>query len=589
MKYYISSAMIFSFLITIVSAQQITVDGTPGQLGLLIDNSNGGNGIFVDSSADNGITLLNPANFGLQINNAGLHGINVSDPMFNGLLVANAGLDGIAVSNPQGNGLVINNSVNDGIRILNSQNSGVFIQSASTGLVIDGPTGTGVIISDALDNGITIFTPAQLGLQINNAGLHGINISDPTFIGVLSSNAGTDGMLINNSGEDGLEITGSGADGIRVLNAGSHAGYFSNANTSSASALYIKSGNDSNMDLEISGHARITSKGGYYFHLDDNNNSSDPFDIINSIDESVFTIFESGNATIKNQLKIENSTGDAIQISSPGNDAIDVSAGHNGIHVHDVTNRAGYFHNAPTSNVATVFITHGDDSKTDLGFGGHARITSNGDLDLTLDANNNDDNILIVRQSDGTPILLVYESPMECVSRGKLSAWGDINGLSDANIVGMLSKGSGSFKIDHPLDPTNKYLYHSFVESPDMMNVYNGNVLTNENGIATVTLPDYFCSLNRDFRYQLTTIGSFSPVMIKEEITDNKFVIASRDAHVKISWQVTGIRQDPFANQNRIQVEVEKDDEHKGTYLHPEAWGHKNLKTPQESASLSVQ
>ena len=48
------------------------------------------------------------------------------------------------------------------------------------------------------------------------------------------------------------------------------------------------------------------------------------------------------------------------------------------------------------------------------------------------------------------------------------------------NVTGNLTKGSGWFKIDHPLDPENKYLSHSFVESPDMMDVYNGNVITDK-------------------------------------------------------------------------------------------------------------
>jgi hypothetical protein len=90
----------------------------------------------------------------------------------------------------------------------------------------------------------------------------------------------------------------------------------------------------------------------------------------------------------------------------------------------------------------------------------------------------------------------------------------DVNGNANFNenvsIGGSLSKGSGSFRIDHPLDPANKYLYHSFVESPDMMNVYNGNVVTDKNGRATVALPDYFEALNRDFRYQLTVVGQFA-------------------------------------------------------------------------------
>src|SRR5205085_9417133 len=72
------------------------------------------------------------------------------------------------------------------------------------------------------------------------------------------------------------------------------------------------------------------------------------------------------------------------------------------------------------------------------------------------------------------------------------------------HVTGNLSKGSGSFQIDDPLDPANKYLYHSFVESPDMMDIYNGNVTTDANGEATVTMPAWFQTLNRDFRYQLT-------------------------------------------------------------------------------------
>jgi hypothetical protein len=40
-----------------------------------------------------------------------------------------------------------------------------------------------------------------------------------------------------------------------------------------------------------------------------------------------------------------------------------------------------------------------------------------------------------------------------------------------------------------------------------MMNIYNGNIITDQNGLAVVELPDYFESLNRDFRYQLTVAG----------------------------------------------------------------------------------
>ena len=74
------------------------------------------------------------------------------------------------------------------------------------------------------------------------------------------------------------------------------------------------------------------------------------------------------------------------------------------------------------------------------------------------------------------------------------------------SVTGALSKGSGTFKIDHPLDPTNKFLYHSFVESPDMKNIYDGVVVLDGSGEATIELPSYFEALNKDFRYQLTCV-----------------------------------------------------------------------------------
>jgi hypothetical protein len=140
-------------------------------------------------------------------------------------------------------------------------------------------------------------------------------------------------------------------------------------------------------------------------------------------------------------------------------------------------------------------------------------------------------------------------------------------------ITGNLSKGGGSFKIDHPLDPANKYLYHSFVESPDMMNVYNGNVVTNQRGVATVTLPDYFEALNQDFRYQLTVIGQFAQAIVAKKIGHNRFVIRTSKPNVEVSWQVTGIRHDAYADAHRIQVEVEKPPQEQGRYLHPELFG----------------
>jgi hypothetical protein len=145
--------------------------------------------------------------------------------------------------------------------------------------------------------------------------------------------------------------------------------------------------------------------------------------------------------------------------------------------------------------------------------------------------------------------------------------------LGNVDVDGTLSKAAGSFKIDHPLDPANKYLYHSFVESPDMKNIYDGTVTTDASGTATVTLPDWFEALNRDFRYQLTVIGQFAQAIVAGEMANHRFHIRTDKPNVKVSWQVTGTRQDAYANAHRIPVEEMKSGKERGMYLHPELFG----------------
>lgn len=145
--------------------------------------------------------------------------------------------------------------------------------------------------------------------------------------------------------------------------------------------------------------------------------------------------------------------------------------------------------------------------------------------------------------------------------------------FGDLETSGFLTKAGGTFKIDHPLDPANKYLYHSFVESPDMMNVYNGNATTDANGMAIISLPSYFEAENIDFKYQLTCIGQFAQAIVKEEVANNQFTVQTDKPNVKVSWQVTGVRNDKWAQSRRVVPEVEKKGAEKGRYLHPELFG----------------
>jgi hypothetical protein len=135
------------------------------------------------------------------------------------------------------------------------------------------------------------------------------------------------------------------------------------------------------------------------------------------------------------------------------------------------------------------------------------------------------------------------------------------------------------FRIDHPFDPANQYLSHAAIESPEAINLYCGNVTTNSNGDATVELPSYFSSINRDFRYQLTVIGQFAQAIVANEIKNGRFTIMTDKPNVKVSWQVTGIRNDAWAKAHPIQVEQLKPEDERGTYQHPELFNQPEEKS----------
>jgi hypothetical protein len=122
--------------------------------------------------------------------------------------------------------------------------------------------------------------------------------------------------------------------------------------------------------------------------------------------------------------------------------------------------------------------------------------------------------------------------------------------------VGTISKASGSFTIDHPLDPMNKILNHYFVESPEMVNIYRGEVVLDAEGRALVYLPDYFDELNRTPMVHLTGVGSAN-FFVAEEVRGNHFTIGG-DPGMKVYWIVTGDRKDPSAEITRIIMPVEQ-------------------------------
>ena len=152
----------------------------------------------------------------------------------------------------------------------------------------------------------------------------------------------------------------------------------------------------------------------------------------------------------------------------------------------------------------------------------------------------------------------------------KFQTWND----GDTWVIGNFNvTGTKNFILDHPLDPTNKNLVHNAVESPNHVTYYHGTVVLGAGGTAKVRLPDYFEALNTDFHYQLTCVGGFAQVYIADEISDNQFSIAGGTPGLKVSWQVTATRNDPWVRDHPYKAEIEKKPEHKGKYIYPEGYG----------------
>ena len=220
---------------------------------------------------------------------------------------------------------------------------------------------------------------------------------------------------------------------------------------------------------------------------------------------------------------------------------------------------------------------------------GEAAHFHNGPITFPPQATGNANNCVFISNNHPTGRALVVENFFGSGTNGQGLAL-QVNGPSEFNFPVLANNGltvqSGqlcaqnvcaavkNFHIDHPLDPQNQYLYHSCVESDERKNVYDGVSTLDARGEAVVELPDWFEALNRDFRYQLTAIGAPAPnLYVAREVRDGSFAIAGGKPGMKVSWQVTGVRQDAYALANPLEVEVEKPESERGLYLYPEVFG----------------
>jgi hypothetical protein len=490
-------------------------------------------GLYVQTARAEGVRVYTAAREGVAVHKAGIHGFDVFSATQDGLHVEEAGGHGVHVGEA-GSGVHVG-SAQIGVSVGSARDGVVVGHSEDAGLEIIGSDGDGVVVHDATDSGLLV-SEADTGVRVMSARDDGVRVESADDDGVSVESADGDGVSVATADGNGVHVGTAGLDGLRVdsarngvwIRSASRAGL--EVTSSDQTGLHLGSIGNSGIQVDDAGWegVRVISAGQAGFRV-----------------QSAGTVGVNVESAGFNGLSVDSAGNYGVLVREAGiygvgvisatRDALHVNwAGRDGLHV-ESTSREG-LHIASAGNYGIYVTSTGDDG---------------------------------LRVSDARGDGVHVSSAL-----GDAGYFGgDVKVTGNLDVDGTISKQGGGFRIDHPLDPENRTLSHSFVESPDMMNIYNGNVTTDEDGFATVTLPDYFEALNRDYRYQLTMIGTFAQAIIAQEIEDGQFVIQTDQPNVKVSWQVTGIRQDPFAEANRIAVEEEKAADERGAYLYPEAYG----------------
>ncbi|MCG2417659.1 hypothetical protein K8089_01400 [Aequorivita sp. F47161] len=502
----------------------LTIDNAGAGDALFIDNTDSTGGIAVSVNNDGGgiaIDLLNDGGgiaFAVDNTGGGNAILVTQDGAANAVDIMNDGTGfglGIANSDPAGTG--------EAVKIFQAApKTALFVDNAGTGKSLH-------IINGNPINGAPAQKIEQIGsgtaLLVENAGpgkaahfINGVPGNPSEVLLATTAGIGNVGMFITEDNNTNFESTI-----IANNNGGGSAGEFfitdeltSKANDSPVinvvsngmgEGVAIELGNlEVGLDSNVEAALRVRHKGygeGAFLETDNGFNTAATLEIKNngSGHGAHIDSYDNPGVDVESTLYVEQ--GNLSSVSTLGRTA-----------VFDL-------HPATTAADAAVLIRSGATS------GGHSALR--------------------VIAADPTKLAAVFS--------------GDVEITSDLLVGGSFTAAAKSFKIDHPLDPENKFLIHNSIESDERINMYSGNIVTNSEGLATVILPEYMCVLNKDFKYQLTIIDkSFAQAIIWETINTetNSFVIKTDSPEIMVSWQITGTRQDKWALENPLTVEMVK-------------------------------
>jgi hypothetical protein len=210
------------------------------------------------------------------------------------------------------------------------------------------------------------------------------------------------------------------------------------------------------------------------------------------------------------------------------------------------------------SDVRVGYIQHATNLVYNADSGIHVfnqKVTVNGNLELSSGVNReifmgslSNYNYRIRTDSDDFVITEAGSVDRLRYSYGNVR-WYITGGLT---ISGSIAKGSGSFKIDHPLESMSEthHLVHSFVESPQANNIYRGKIQL-KNGIAKVNLDEVstmtegtFVALNREIHTYTSNETDWDAVKGKVEGNVLHIECQNNQSNAMVSWLVIGERQD---------------------------------------------
>jgi hypothetical protein len=364
------------------------------------------------------------------------------------------------------------------------------------------------------------------------------------------------------AGSLGIGVTDTGSRPLVTRTDSTSTALFQSTNTTAASLELSNTSSNATWEYAVAGsNPTVGGAGGFYLHRQ---GASQPALVINTLNETTLRrIFTSSTNPLSSAVTATNSGNNTRAELASDSIFADGAIGVGGFS----STHTGVFGHNGGSGQGVWGVSQG-------GWGVFGEALTNG--------------VGVRAMVNITPTFTGYGLYASCIESDDIAV----------HAVGRLTAtGTKSFRIDHPLDPANKYLFHYCAESDSPTNFYSGKVTLDDRGEATVTLPPYFAAINKDPRYTLTAIGAPMPLLhIAQEIDEDQltaantsepgdaltisaFRIAGGIPNARVSWRVEATRNDRWVQTHGAPVEQDKLSSEKGTYQHPDLYN-----APSDSA-----